>query len=595
MMSMIDFYDLNWKVLRKMEPILRVNNLSVTFRTRDQEVQAVRGVSFEVGKGETLGIVGESGSGKSVTARSVMRLLASPPSYVQEGDVIFLGNNLADYSEKEMESIRGRDMGMIFQDPMTSLNPTLKIGEQISESLIKHRKLSRKEAKEEAIELLKLAGIRHSELRYEQYPHEFSGGMRQRVMIALALACRPALLIADEPTTALDVTIQAQILSLMKTMQERFGTSIILITHDLGVVAGMCDRVVVMKDGEIVESGTVEEIFAQPRHPYTLKLLNALPRLGEKKKPKPAPLVSAGAGSALPLLEVKSLKQYFDLGKGTILKAVDDISFQIQEGETLGVVGESGSGKSTTGRAILRLHQPTGGNVYYQGIPVNRLSPAEMKTMRRYMQMIFQDPYASLSPRLKVEDIIGEALDVHRLAGSRAERRKRVGELLDMVGLDPAFARRYPHEFSGGQRQRIGIARALAVEPKFIVCDEPLSALDVSIQAQVVKLLEELQQRLGLTYLFIAHDLSMVKHISDRVAVMYMGKIVELAESEELYANPQHEYTKSLLAAIPVPDPKLEARKKRELADDPAETVKYDVEHSKLVEVSEGHWVALSG
>lgn len=595
MMSMIDFYDLNWKVLRKMEPILRVNNLSVTFRTRDQEVQAVRGVSFEVGKGETLGIVGESGSGKSVTARSVMRLLASPPSYIQEGDVIFLGNNLADYSEKEMESIRGRDMGMIFQDPMTSLNPTLKIGEQISESLIKHRKLSRKEAKEEAIELLKLAGIRHSELRYEQYPHEFSGGMRQRVMIAIALACRPALLIADEPTTALDVTIQAQILSLMKTMRERFGTSIILITHDLGVVAGMCDRVVVMKDGEIVESGTVEEIFAQPRHPYTLKLLNALPRLGEKKKPKPAPLVSAGAGSALPLLEVKSLKQYFDLGKGTILKAVDDISFQIQEGETLGVVGESGSGKSTTGRAILRLHQPTGGNVYYQGIPVNRLSPAEMKTMRRYMQMIFQDPYASLSPRLKVEDIIGEALDVHRLAGSRAERRKRVGELLDMVGLDPAFARRYPHEFSGGQRQRIGIARALAVEPKFIVCDEPLSALDVSIQAQVVKLLEELQQRLGLTYLFIAHDLSMVKHISDRVAVMYMGKIVELAESEELYANPQHEYTKSLLAAIPVPDPKLEARKKRELADDPAETVKYDVEHSKLVEVSEGHWVALSG
>ncbi|MUG26183.1 dipeptide ABC transporter ATP-binding protein [Paenibacillus macerans] len=578
-----------------MEPILRVNNLSVTFRTRDQEVQAVRGVSFEVGKGETLGIVGESGSGKSVTARSIMRLLASPPSYVQEGDVIFLGNNLADYSEKEMESIRGRDMGMIFQDPMTSLNPTLKIGEQISESLIKHRKLSRKEAKEEAIELLKLAGIRHSELRYEQYPHEFSGGMRQRVMIAIALACRPALLIADEPTTALDVTIQAQILSLMKTMQERFGTSIIMITHDLGVVAGMCDRVVVMKDGEIVESGTVEEIFAQPRHPYTLKLLNALPRLDEKKKPKPAPLVSAGAGSARPLLEVKSLKQYFDLGKGTILKAVDDISFQIQEGETLGVVGESGSGKSTTGRAILRLHQPTGGNVYYQGIPVNRLSPAEMKIMRRYMQMIFQDPYASLSPRLKVEDIIGEALDVHRLAGSRAERRKRVEELLDMVGLDPAFARRYPHEFSGGQRQRIGIARALAVEPKFIVCDEPLSALDVSIQAQVVKLLEELQQRLGLTYLFIAHDLSMVKHISDRVAVMYMGKIVELAESEELYANPQHEYTKSLLAAIPVPDPKLEARKKRELADDPAETVKYDVEHSKLVEVSEGHWVALSG
>lgn len=553
----------------------------------------MRGVSFEVRKGETLGIVGESGSGKSVTARSIMRLLPSPPSYMKDGEILFLGQNLAEKSEKEMESIRGRDIGMIFQDPMTSLNPTIRIGEQIAEGLAKHQKLSKQEAKKQALEMLKLVGIPNSEARYNQYPHEFSGGMRQRVMIAIALACRPALLIADEPTTALDVTIQAQILNLMKNMQERFGSSIILITHDLGVVAGMCDRVAVMKDGVIVETGTTEEIFANPQHPYTLKLLNALPRLDEKKKAKPAPIIVPSTDYKGPLLEVKSLKQYFDMGKGKVLKAVNDISFHIQAGETLGVVGESGSGKSTTGRAILRLHQPTGGEVLYQGMSVNRLSPSEMKTMRRHMQMIFQDPYASLNPRLKVVDIIGEALDVHKLTGSKQERKKRVEELLDMVGLDPAFATRYPHEFSGGQRQRIGIARALAVEPKFIVCDEPLSALDVSIQSQIVKLLEELQHRLGLTYLFIAHDLSMVKHISDRVAVMYMGKIVELAESEELYSNPQHDYTKSLLAAIPVPDPKIEAKKKRVLLEERTGEDKYNLEHSELVEISEGHWVAM--
>ena len=575
-----------------MKPILQVSHLSVSFETRDRDVAAVRDVSFEVRPGETLGIVGESGSGKSVTARSIMRLLPTPPASINNGEIWFAGTNLAEYSEKEMEGIRGKDIGMIFQDPMTSLNPTMKIGEQISESLSKHLQLSRQASRQQALDMLKLVGIRHAELRYHQYPHEFSGGMRQRVMIAIALACRPALLIADEPTTALDVTIQAQILSLMKSMQERFETSIILITHDLGVVAGMCDRVLVMKDGEIVERGTTEQIFEHARHPYTLKLLNSLPRLDEQKVPKRAATILSGS-AARPLIEVKGLKQYFDLGKGRVLKAVNDISFHIHEGETLGVVGESGSGKSTTGRAILRLHQPTGGEVLYQGMSVNHLSSKEMKTMRRYMQMIFQDPYASLSPRLKIADIIGEALDVHRLVGSRAERKKRIEELLDLVGLDPIFAERYPHEFSGGQRQRIGIARALAVDPKFIVCDEPLSALDVSIQAQVVGLLEDLQQRLGLTYLFIAHDLSMVKRISDRVAVMYMGKIVELAESEELYANPQHAYTKSLLDAIPVPDPKIESRKKRELAEGPWEEDRYDVKHSQWVEVSKGHWVAL--
>ena len=576
-----------------METVLKVNDLRISFLSSDKEFEAVRGVSFDVKKGETLGIVGESGSGKSVTARSIMRLLPSPPSFVKNGDIEFLGENLMSKSEKEMEGIRGKDISMIFQDPMTSLNPTIRIGVQIAESLIRHQSKSKKEAKLQAIELLKLVGIKNSEERYNQYPHEFSGGMRQRVMIAIALACRPTLLIADEPTTALDVTIQAQILNLMKDMQKRFGTSIILITHDLGVVAGMCDRVAVMKDGEIVETGTTEEIFENPQHAYTKKLLHALPRLNEKKKAKRPPLRTVGIEEGKPLLDVRSLKQHFNVGKGSVLKAVDNISFFIKPGETLGLVGESGSGKSTTGRAILRLHEPTDGDVLYQGMAINRLSKNEMKTMRRHMQIIFQDPYSSLNPRFKVLDIIGQALDIHRLSKNSEERRKRVEELLVMVGLDPSHANRYPHEFSGGQRQRIGIARALAVEPDFIVCDEPLSALDVSIQAQIVELLEDLQHRLGLTYLFIAHDLSMVKHISDRVAVMYAGRIVELAESEELYSNPQHPYTKSLLSAIPIPDPKIEAKKIRSLMEEDNQVDKYQLETSELVEVSDGHWVAI--
>lgn len=575
-----------------MEHILQVQDLSVAFQNREQEIHAVRGVSFVVNPGETLGIVGESGSGKSVTARSIMRLLPSSIASKQSGTIIFLGVDVALYSESDMENVRGRHLGMIFQDPMTSLNPTMSIGSQIAESLIKHQDMTAAQAKAEAINMLEMVGIRNSEVRYSHYPHECSGGMRQRVMIAIALACRPALLIADEPTTALDVTIQAQILSVMKHMQREFGTSIILITHDLGVVAGMCDRVLVMKEGEIVEEGSTVELFANPQHPYTLKLLNALPRLHEKKV-KSAPFVSPRLADQHPLLEVRSLKQHFDLGKGNIVKAVNDISFYIQEGETLGVVGESGCGKSTTGRAILRLHEPTGGDVLYQGMSVNRLSAQEMKIVRRHMQMIFQDPYASLNPRWKVIDLIGEALDVHRLVSSKQERKKRVEELLDMVGLEPSHAMRYPHEFSGGQRQRIGIARALAVEPKFIVCDEPLSALDVSIQAQIVQLMQELQQSLGLTYLFIAHDLSMVKHISDRVAVMYRGKIVELAESEVLYSNPQHAYTKSLLAAIPVPDPQIEMRKPRAFMEELGESDPYQLERSRLVEVSSGHWVSI--
>jgi peptide/nickel transport system ATP-binding protein len=576
------------------EKILEIQDLCVSFITGESEFEAVKGVNFYVNKGETVGIVGESGSGKSVTARSIMRLLPSPPSFLKSGTILFQGANLVTQSEKQMEAIRGKDISMIFQDPMTSTNPTIRVGEQIAEGLMKHQKMSKKQAYEKTIELLKLVGIKNSEERYQQYPHEFSGGMRQRVMITMALACNPSLLIADEPTTALDVTIQAQILSIMKQMQERLGTSIILITHDLGVVAGMCDRVIVMKEGEIVEEGTTEEIFANPQHPYTKKLLNALPKLHEKKEPKQPPNIEEGTDLNVPLIEVRNLSKHFDLKKGKILKAVDDLSFRIYPGETLGLVGESGSGKSTTGRTILQLHEPTDGEVLYKGVPVTRLSKSELKSMRRHMQIIFQDPYSSLNPRKKVLDIIGEALDVHKLAKSAEERRARIEELLELVGLKKEHALRYPHEFSGGQRQRIGIARALAVEPNFIVCDEPLSALDVSIQKQVVDLLKELQQRLGLTYLFIAHDLSMVKHISDRVAVMYGGKIVELAESEELYANPQHPYTKILLQSIPIPDPAIEKQKKRQVMSEEELMInRFNIDNTQLVEVSKDHWVAI--
>ena len=574
--------------------LLQVRDLRVSFITGEQEFEAVKGVSFHVNEGETVGIVGESGSGKSVTARSIMRLLPSPPSFLKDGKIEFQGKNLITQTENQMEAIRGKDISMIFQDPMTSTNPTIRIGDQIAEGIIKHQGLSKKEAYLKTIELLKLVGIINSEERYNQYPHEFSGGMRQRVMIAMALACNPSLLIADEPTTALDVTIQAQILSLMKEMQQRFGTSIILITHDLGVVAGMCDRVVVMKEGEVVEHGTTEEIFANPQHPYTKRLLNALPKLHEPKQPKELPNLSPDLNMNVPLVEVKNISKHFELTKGNVLKAVNDLSLQIFPGETLGLVGESGSGKSTTGRTLLQLHEPTDGEVLYKGVPVSRLTKNELKSMRRHMQIIFQDPYSSLNPRKKVLDIIGEALDVHKLSPSKEARRARVEELLELVGLKKEHALRYPHEFSGGQRQRIGIARALAVEPQFIVCDEPLSALDVSIQKQVVDLLKDLQQRLGLTYLFIAHDLSMVKHISDRVAVMYGGKIVELAESEELYANPQHPYTKMLLDSIPIPDPAIEKQKKRRvMTDEELAANRFDVENTELVEVTKGHWVAI--
>ncbi|GAF11699.1 oligopeptide transport ATP-binding protein OppF [Bacillus sp. JCM 19045] len=445
-----------------------------------------------------------------------------------------------------------------------------------------HQKLTPLKAKREALDLMNKVGIDNVEQRFKQYPHEFSGGMRQRIVIAIALACKPRLLIADEPTTALDVTVQAQILNLLKQIQAEMGTSILLITHDFGVVAEMCDRVVVMKDGEVVEENQVEHIFENPQHPYTKSLLDAFPRMSEEK-------TETDFQHSEPLLQVRHLKQHFRLAKGKVTKAVDDISFTIYEGESFGFVGESGSGKSTTGRSILHLHKPTSGEVLYEGFQLGHLTADELKDMRRHIQIIFQDPYASLNPRLKVIDLIGEALDIHQLSTNKKDRYARVVELLKLVGLDPLAANRYPHEFSGGQRQRIGIARALAVQPKLIVCDEILSALDASIQAQVVKLLKNLQKKLGLTYLFIAHDLSMVQQFCDRVAVMYKGKIVEMGTTKRIFSHPLHPYTKNLLAATPITTPLDRDKKHVQTFPVPPLFQKTD---SVLVEAYPNHWVA---
>jgi peptide/nickel transport system ATP-binding protein len=644
-----------------METILRVNDLSVSFDIYDGEVQAVRGVTFELNKKETLAIVGESGSGKSVTAKAIMQLLPKPAARIKTGEILFDGHDLTRYSEKQMQKIRGSEISMIFQDPMTSLNPTMSVGNQIMEGLRKHQKLSKRDALERSIELLELVGIPNPTVRVKQYPHQFSGGMRQRVVIAIALACNPKILIADEPTTALDVTIQAQILELMRNIQEKMGTAIILITHDLGVVAKMADRVAVMYAGKIVESGNVDEIFYNPRHPYTWGLLGAMPTpesskdeliaipgsppdmtnppigdafaprnafamkidtmmdppmfkvsethyaatwLLHEKAPKVVPpifrqkteVINEAAASIEnremltneKLVEVKNLKRYFKMGRKAILRAVDDISFDIYRGETFGLVGESGCGKSTTGRTILRLYEATDGQVKFMGQDVHgRKSAKELKSLNRKMQMIFQDPYASLNPRMTVEDIIAEGLDIHGLAKSKKERKHRVSELLDIIRLSKNHANRFPHEFSGGQRQRIGIARALAVKPEFIVADEPISALDVSIQAQIINLMKQLQKEFGLTYLFIAHDLSMVKYISDRIGVMYAGQLVELADSDELYKYPVHPYTKSLISAIPLPDPAYRDQKRLDYEPTPNPSH----EPVEFSEIRPKHWV----
>jgi peptide/nickel transport system ATP-binding protein len=615
-------------------PLLEVNDLHTQFTTTRGIVRAVEGVSFTVSRGEVIAIVGESGSGKSVTALSIMRLLPRLTAKIPKGRIVFDGRSLLDLDDEQMREIRGRDISMIFQEPMTSLNPILTIGLQIKEPLLIHLRMTEEQATARAIELLQLVGITDPERRLDQYPHQFSGGMRQRVMIAIGLACNPKLIIADEPTTALDVTIQAQILELMKNLSRKLNIALIIITHNLGVVARYADRVIVMYAARVAEQGAAEAVFHRPRHPYTMGLLRSVPRLDRPRGSKletieglpPDPgNVSAGcrfaprcpyripvcdqepplfptdtgglsrchrhqeiaagkiswaaaggtglnfaANTAAPVLSVRNLTKYFSVSGGLrgtagTVRAVQGVSFDIYPGETLGLVGESGCGKTTIGRLILRLEEPTAGEIHFEGVNLSTASPSQLKAMRRKVQVIFQDPYSSLNPRMTVGQIIGEPLHVYRIVDGNKQVDVRVGELLENVGLRREMAERYPHQLSGGQRQRVGIARALAMEPSFIVCDEAVSALDVSIQGQIINLLEDLQRKFQLAYLFIAHDLAVVRHISARVVVMYFGRVMEVADRDTIYKDPLHPYTKVLLDAAPVPDPTVEKEREPRL------------------------------
>jgi peptide/nickel transport system ATP-binding protein len=543
------------------EALLCVRDLRVGFSTEGGRVQAVDGVSFELAAGEVLAIVGESGSGKSVTAQTIIGLTPSRNATV-EGSVRLRGRELTGATETELQKVRGAEIAMIFQDPMTSLNPVYRVGAQIAEAIQAHRpEVDRGEARKRAIRLLDSVGIPEPEQRVDRYPHEFSGGMRQRAMIAMALALEPEILTADEPTTALDVTIQAQILELLRQLNRERGLATILITHDFGVVAELADRVLVMHEGKIVERGGLDDVFYATKDAYTRKLLGAVVRLDQ------APPLRAARREA-PLLEVTDLVKHFPLKRGLLfdrevgqVRAVDGVTFSVAKGETLGLVGESGSGKSTLSRAVLQLLAPTSGSVRFEGNEIAGLSRRQMRPLRTDMQMIFQDPYASLNPRKRIGQIVGEPLRIHgRVSG--AELRRQVRGLLGRVGLSPEHYDRYPHEFSGGQRQRVGIARALALRPKLIVADEPVSALDVSIRTQILELLSDLQEEFGLAYVFVAHDIGVVRHVSDRIAVMHRGKIVEQGPADRVCERPSDAYTKALLDAVPVPDPR-EARARR--------------------------------
>ncbi len=527
-----------------MTPLLSVENLRVDFATEGGTIHAVRGVSFDLAAGETLALVGESGSGKSVTALSVLRLLSYPPASHPSGKILFKGRDLLALPEDQLRAVRGADISMIFQEPMTSLNPLHTIEKQVSEVLVVHRGLSRAAARSRVIELLDLVRIPEPESRLGSFPHQLSGGQRQRVMIAMALANEPDLLIADEPTTALDVTVQAQILELLADLKQRLGMAMLFITHNLGIVKRFADRVCVMTNGEIVEAGTTAEVFAAPRHPYTRHLMAAEPQ----GSPPPS------SPSARTVLEASDIRVWFDIRRGLLrrtvghIKAVDGVSVAVREGRTLGIVGESGSGKTTLGLAVLRLLRSEGRIVFF-GRDIAGLGWRAMRPLRRDMQVVFQDPYGSLSPRLTVGEIVAEGLAVHFPHLTPAERQARVDAALREVGLDPAMAGRYPHEFSGGQRQRIAIARAVVLEPKFIVLDEPTSALDVSVQAQVVDLLRGLQQRRGLSYLFISHDLKVVRALAHDVIVLKDGRVMEQGPSSEVFAAPRSPYTRALMAA----------------------------------------------
>lgn len=565
--------------------LIEVKDLSVEFHTDDGQVKAVNSISFNIPRGKTVGLVGESGSGKSVSSLAIMRLIPDPPGKITSGKIFFDGEDLLKKSEAEMRKIRGNKISMIFQEPMTSLNPVFTVGYQIAETLMLHQGLTKDQAHQRSIELLDQVGIPNPSERIKAYPHEMSGGQRQRVMIAMAIACEPDLLIADEPTTALDVTIQKQILELIADLQKKYGMSVLFITHDLGVIADIADEVVVMYQGNIVEKNETEAIFTHAKHPYTKGLIACRPglevsaerlptvsdfmdekgneiafdaeALKVKKKARPIDPVKNPV-----LLEIKNLKKHFPLkqtfwGKTTEwVKAVDDVSLQVRKGRTLGLVGESGCGKTTLGRTVLRLIESTSGEIIYKGRDITQLEGEELRALRKNIQIIFQDPYASLNPRMTIGSAIMEPMIIHKIGNSREERMKMAGELIEKCGLPREMLSRYPHEFSGGQRQRICIARALAVKPEFIVCDESVSALDVSVQAQILNLLLDLQKEFDLTYIFISHDLAVVKFISDELAVMNVGKVVEMADCVEIYENPKDEYTKKLLSAIPKGIPK---------------------------------------
>lgn len=533
-----------------MSPSLAVQNLAIDFKMGALSVQAVRGITYHLDPGETLAILGESGSGKSVQASAIMGILDQPPAQIRSGSITFDGHDLLSLSGEQRRDLNGRRIAMIFQDPLAHLNPVYSVGWQIAEALTAHG-LDEPTAMAESLRLMERTEIPNASSRRFDYPHQFSGGQRQRVMIAMALAMKPAILIADEPTTALDVTVQAQILKLLKELQVDTGMGLMLITHDLGIVSETADRVAVMQKGRIVEDGTVAEIFDHPVDAYTRQLMAAIPGRGPLRK------TDAPAGSAL--LQVQNLRKYFPLTKGIlrratgeVVKAVDDISFELNAGETLGIVGESGSGKSTVMRCILRLDQPTGGTISFAGKSVVDFAGAELLAYRRKLQIVFQDPYASLNPRMSVFDIVSEPWAIHNDVLPKRHWHERAAHLLDQVGLTSDHLKRYPHQFSGGQRQRIAIARALALEPQVLICDEAVSALDVSIQSQIIELLAQLRDRLGLAMVFIAHDLPVVRDIADRVLVMQAGRIVEQGTTRQLFETPAHPYTQALLAASPL-------------------------------------------
>lgn len=560
-----------------MQPLLSIKNLSIDFHTESSITNALKNISIEINSGEVVALVGESGSGKSITALSILQLLPSPPAKYTSGEIIFTeknsSTNLLKRSRHEMQHIRGNKIAMIFQEPMTSLNPVLTCGSQIQEALIQHKKISKKEAKKQTIEWFEKVKLPTPSNMFDRYPHQLSGGQKQRVMIAMAMCCEPSLLICDEPTTALDVTVQKTILQLLKELQQQSNMGIIFITHDLGVVAEIADRAVVMYKGEIVEQNTVKEIFFNPQHAYTKALLACRPVNHERGKR--LPIVSdfmeintiykkqktvtekKDFSSTDNVLKVENLSVWFPtkktiFGKSlTYTKAVDDVSFDLYKGETLGLVGESGCGKTTLGRTLLRLIEPTAGKIIYNGVDLTAKKRDELRTLRKEMQIIFQDPYSSLNPRITIGSAIAEPLKVHGINSTEKQRRDKVAELLQKVDLKADHFNRYPHEFSGGQRQRIVIARALALNPSFIVCDESVSALDVSVQAQVLNLLNDLKKEFGFTIIFISHDLSVVRYISDRIMVMNKGKIEETGTADSVYYNPQSSYTKRLIASIP--------------------------------------------